>query len=104
MDGIQGSGAVTTETFNLQNLRVQNHLFCCLEPGFVTTAHALTRYQKARGVDPERRQLVGESPADWIKEAPTTTCEHSGMEVKGNQWVFRQHQQTKRCQRAQEAA
>jgi hypothetical protein len=37
-------------------------------------------------------------------EMPSTTCEHCGMEVKGNQWAFRQHQQSKRCQKAQKAA
>ncbi len=95
---------VTTTTFNIQNLCGQTLLFRCLETGFVTTAPALTRYQQGRGIDPSRRELVGDRPVNWIKGVPTTICEHCGMEVKGNQWVFRQHQQSKRCQRAQEAA
>ena len=94
----------TAATFNTQNLRGQTLLFRCLETGFVTTAPALTRYQQGRGIDPSQRELVGERPADWIKGVPTTICEHCGMEIKGNQWVFRQHQQSKRCQRAQKAA
>ena len=47
---------------------------------------------------------MGERPANWIMEMPSTTCEHCEMEVKGNQWAFRQHQQSKRCQKAQKAA
>jgi hypothetical protein len=35
---------------------------------------------------------------------PTTIWDHGGMEVKGNQWTFRQHQQTKRCQASREMA
>ena len=99
-----GAESVGTVSFNLQNLRGQTLLFRCLETGFVTTAPALTRYQKARGIDPSRRELVGQRPTDWIKEIPTTTCEHCGMEVKGNQWAFRQHQKSKRCLKAQQAA
>ena len=87
----------------LKNLRGQSLLFRCLETGFVTTAPALTRYQQGRDIDPSRRELVGERPANWIKEVPTTICEHCGMEVKGNQWAYRQHQQSKRCQRVQQA-
>jgi len=30
--------------------------------------------------------------------------EHCGMEVKGTQWAFAQHQQSKRCMKAQQAA
>ena len=86
-----------TTMFNTKNLRGQNLLFRCLETGFVTTAPALTRYQKARGIEASRRELVGERPANWIKAVPTTICDHCEMEVKGNQWTFRQHQQTKRC-------
>jgi hypothetical protein len=104
MGSVQSDRAVPTEIFNLQNLRGQSLLFRCLETGFVTTAPALTRYQKARGVDPARRELVGERHANWIREVPSTTCEHCGMEVKGNQWAFRQHQQSKRCLKAQQAA
>ncbi len=85
-------------SFNTQNLRGQTLLFRCLETGFVTTAPALTRYQQGRAIDPSRRELVGERPSDWMREAPTTICEHCGMVVRGNQWAFRQHQQTKRCQ------
>lgn len=87
----------------LQNLRGQSLLFRCLETGFVTTAPALGRYQSGRGIDPSRRELVGERPDNWVKEVPTTVCEHCGMVVKGTQWTLRQHQQTKRCQRAGEA-
>jgi hypothetical protein len=87
--------------FNSKNLRGQTLLFRCLETGFVTTAPALGRYQRGRGIDPSQRELVGERPADWIKGVPTTLCDHCGMVVKGNQWAFRQHQQTKRCQKAQ---
>lgn len=88
--------------FNTQNLKGQTLLFRCLVTGFVTTAPALTRYQKGRGIDPTRRELVGERPVDWVKAVPTTTCECCGMVVKGNQWAFRQHQQTKRCQASRE--
>jgi hypothetical protein len=90
--------------FNTQNLRGQSLLFKCLVTGFVTTAPALTRYQQGRGIAPSRRELVGQRPANWIPEAPTTVCEHCGMVVRGNQWAFRQHQQSKRCQKAQKAA
>jgi len=92
---------VTATTFNTQNLRGQSLLFRCLETGFVTTAPALTRYQQGRGIDPKRRELVGERPQKWSRERPVTICEHCGMAVKGNQWAFRQHQQTQRCQKAQ---
>jgi len=95
---------VTTKVLNLQDLRGQTLLFRCLETGFVTTAPALTRYQKARGVDPGQRELVGERPPNWVKEMPSTTCEHCGMEVKGTQWALAQHQQSKRCLKAQQAA
>ena len=91
----------TATTFNTQNLRGHTLLFRCLETGFVTTAPALGRYQRGRGIDPSRRELVGERPADWIKGVPTTTCEHCGMVVKGNQWAFRQHLQSKRCKKSQ---
>ena len=94
----------TTPTFNTKNLRGQSLLFRCLETGFVTTAPALTRYQQGRGIDPKRRQLVGERPQRWSRTRPVTICEHCGMVVKGNQWAFRQHQQTKRCQTAQKTA
>ncbi len=90
--------------FNTQNLRGQTLLFRCLETGFVTTAPALTRYQQGRGIDPSRRELVGERPGNWIRQAPTTVCKHCGMVVRGNQWAFRELQQTKRCQRAQKGA
>jgi hypothetical protein len=99
-----GAESVGTGAFNLQNLRGQNLLFRCLETGFVTTAPALTRYQQGRGIDPTQRELVGERPANWIRQAPSTTCEHCGMEVKGTQWALRQHQQSKRCLKAQRAA
>ena len=94
----------TRTTFNTHNLRGQSLLFRCLETGFVTTAPALTRYQQGRGIDPSRRELVGQHPSNWIRKAPFTTCEHCGMEVKGNQWAFRQHQQSKRCLKVQQAA
>jgi hypothetical protein len=32
-------------------------------------------YQQGRGIDPSRRELVGERPASWIREAPSTACE-----------------------------
>ena len=73
----------TATTFNTQNLRGQTLLFRCLETGFVTTAPALTRYQQGRGIDPSRRELIGNRPANWIREAPTTVCEHCGMAIKG---------------------
>jgi len=92
---------VNPEMTKFQNLRGQYLLFRCLESGFVTTAPAMTRYQQGRGIDPSRRELVGERPANWIRQAPTKSCEHCGMVVKGNQWTFRQHQQSKRCQKAQ---
>ena len=92
---------MTVAVFNTQNLRGQSLLFRCLETGFITTAPALTRYQQGRGINPERRELVGERPDHWIRQAPSTTCEHCGMVVKGTQLALRQHQQTKRCQAAQ---
>jgi hypothetical protein len=73
-------------TFNSKNLRGQTLLFRCLETGFVTTAPALGRYQRGRGIDPSQRELVGERPADWIKGVPTTICDYCGRVVKGNQW------------------
>jgi hypothetical protein len=99
-----GTESVSPAAFNLQNLRGQSLLFRCLETGFITTAPALTRYQQGRGIDPSRRELVGQRPSNWIRQAPITTCEHCGMEAKGNQWAFRQHQQSKRCLKAQQAA
>jgi hypothetical protein len=100
-----GAESLSPAAFNLQNLRGQTLLFRCLETGFVTTAPALTRYQQGRGIHPSRRELVGKRPANWVKEAPSTTCEYCGMEAKGNLWAFiRQHQQSKRCLKAQQAA
>lgn len=96
--------SVTTHSAKFKNLRGQHLLLRCLETGFVTTAPALTRYQQGRGINPMRRELVGERPANWIPQAPSTTCEHCGVVVRGNQWAFRQHQQSKRCQRAQKMA
>ncbi len=94
------SWPMTATTFNVQNLRGQALLFRCLETGFITTAPALTRYQQGRGIDPSRRELVGERPDQWCKSRPLTTCEHCGMTIKGNQWTVRQHQQSQRCRRA----
>lgn len=91
-------------TFNVQNLRGQALLFRCLETGFVTTAPALTRYQQGRGIDPSRRELVGERPLGWSRAVPTTVCEHCGLVVRGNQWAVRQHQLSKRCQAVQSLA
>ena len=91
----------TTPTFNTQNLRGQALLCRCLETGYVTNPPALTRYQQGRGIDPSRRELVGERPPNWIREAPTTVREHCRMVGKGNQWTFRQHQRPKRCQKPQ---
>jgi hypothetical protein len=75
---------LSASTYNTQNLRGQALLFRCLETGFVTTAPALTRYQQGRGIDPSRRELIGNRPANWTREAPTTLCEHCGMAIKGN--------------------
>lgn len=72
------SAVPSATTFNLQNLRGQALLFRCLETGFVTTAPALTRYQQERGIDPSRRELLGQRPTSWTREAPTTVCEHCG--------------------------
>jgi hypothetical protein len=99
-----GAELVSPAAFNLQNLRGQTLLFRCLETGFVSTAPALTRYQKARGIDPARRELVGERPTNWIRKMPSTTCDRGGMVIKCKQWAFRQQQQYKRCQKAQGAA
>jgi len=60
------------------------------------------RYQQGRGINPKRREPVGERPANWIPQTPSTTCERCGMAIKGNQRAFRQHQQLKRCLRAQQ--
>ena len=90
--------------FNIQNLRGQRLLFRCLDTGFVTTAPALTRYQQGRGIDPVRRELVGQRPEGWITKVPVTVCEHCGKSIRGNQWTLREHQKTQRCQRARVAA
>jgi hypothetical protein len=53
---------LATTTFKTQNLRGQTLLFRCLETGFVTTAPALGRYQRGRGIE----QVAGsthENPA-----------------------------------------
>jgi hypothetical protein len=63
MGGNQGKRAVPAETSNTKNLRGQSLLFRCLETGFVTTAPALTRYHQGRGIEPSRRELVGERPS-----------------------------------------
>ena len=89
------------KSVNTQNLRGQALLFRCLGTGFVTTAPALTRYQQGRGINPGRRELVGDRPATWIPQAPSTICEHCGTVVRGNQWAFRQHQQSQRCRQTQ---
>ena len=67
-------------TFNVQNLRGQSLLFRCLETGFITTAPALTRYQQSRGIDPARRELVGERPAH-TGERPAIGALMSGQGV-----------------------
>lgn len=95
-----GGALMTATTFNVQNLRGQSLLFRCLETGFVTTAPALTRYQQGRGIDPSRRELVGERPEQWCRSRPVTICEHCGQAIKGNQWTVRQHQLSKRCAKA----
>jgi hypothetical protein len=64
---------------------------------FSIEAPALTRYQQGRGIDPSRRQLVGERPAQWCRSRPVTLCEHFGLAIKGNQWTLHHHQQSKRC-------
>jgi hypothetical protein len=102
--GRVGQELMTRTAYNTQNLRGQALLFRCLETGFVTTAPALTRYQRGRGIDSSKRELVGERPENWIRKVPTTTCEHCGMVIRGNQWGFKQHQQSKRCLRAQKVA
>ncbi len=88
---------MTATTFNLQNLRGQSLLFRCLDTGFVATAPVLTRYQQGRGIDPSRRELVGERPEQWCRSRPVTICEHCGQVIKGKQWAVRQHQLSKRC-------
>ncbi len=79
---------MTATPTNLQNLRGQTLLYRCLETGFVTTAPALTRYQQGRDIDPARRELVGERPANWVRAVSTSTCEHCGAVIKGNQWTL----------------
>ena len=90
-----GDESISLSAFNIQNLRGQSLLFRCLETGFVTTAPALGRYQRGRGIDPSRTELVGERPSNWVRKAPKTVCEHCGMVVTGTQWTFWQHQQSK---------
>jgi len=48
--------------------------------------------------------VVGELPANWAKEMPSTTGEHCGMEAEENQWALGQHQQPRRHLKAQAAA
>ena len=91
---------MAVSSYNIQNLRGQSLLFRCIETGFITTAPALTRYQQGRGIDPSRRELVGDRPAQWCRSSPVTTCEHCGLVIKGNQWTLRQHQQSKRCRKS----
>ena len=79
-------------------------MFRCLETGFTTTAHSLTHFQQRRGIDPARRELIGERPANWVRAAPTTLCEYCGMRIKGKTWAVKQHQQTKRCQASKQEA
>jgi hypothetical protein len=62
MSGNRTKPAAET-TFNTQNLRGQTLLCRCLETWFLTTAPALGRYQRGRGIDPSRRELVGDHPA-----------------------------------------
>ena len=70
----------------------------------LATAPALTRYQQGRGIDPSRRELVGERPSNWSTSRPVTICDRCGLAITGNQWAFRQHQQSKRCLKAQHPA
>ncbi|MFO0137680.1 MAG: hypothetical protein ACK535_06610 [Cyanobacteriota bacterium] len=91
---------MAVSSYNVQNLRGQSLLFRCMETGFITTAPALTRYQQGRGIDPSRRELVGDRPAQWCRSSPVTICEHCGLAIKGNQWTLRQHQQSKRCRKS----
>jgi len=81
--GKQDQGAVTTSVINLKKLRGQSLLLRYLETNFVTAALALGLYQRTMGIDPARRELVGEDPANWVMKMPSTTCEHCGMEIKG---------------------
>jgi len=67
----------------LKKLRGQSLLFRCLVTGVSTTAPAHTRYLQGRGIDPCRRELVVQRPANWIKTVPPSNCEHYGMEGKG---------------------
>ena len=101
MDGAGSSESMAASSFNVQNLRGQALLFRCSETGFITTAPALTRYQQGRGIDPSRRELVGERPEQWCRSRPVTLCEHCGQAIKGNPWTLRQHQESQRCRRAQ---
>jgi hypothetical protein len=75
-----------------------------LVTGFVTTAPGLTRYPQGRGIDPSRRELMGEQPAHSTPEVATAVCDRYGMNVSGTGWAFGQHQQTKGCQKALQAA
>ena len=86
-----------------QNLRVQTLPVRCLETGFITTAPALTRYEQGRDIDPTQRKLVGKRPTNWVREIPTSPCEHCGAFIEGNRWTLRQHQQSKRCQKSRGA-
>jgi hypothetical protein len=77
----------------------QRLLFRCLETGFISTGPGLTRYQQGRNIDVGRRERIGPRPQDWTPAVPTTICEFCSMVVRGNQWTFRQHQLSQRCQR-----
>lgn len=83
-----GAESVGPAAFNLQNLWGQALLFRCLETGFVTTAPALTRYQKTRGgaIQHEKNWFVSVLPT-WSRgcpQRPVSTAEWKSRGTSGH--------------------
>ncbi len=99
-----GAESLGPRPFKTHNLRGHSLPFRCLVTGFVTTAPTLNRYQQGRDIDSTQRELVGERPENWIRQAPSTTCEHCRLVVRSYQWAFRQHEKSKRRQKTRRTA
>jgi len=89
-----------TPMANEQNLIGQNKLYRCLVTGFVTSAPALARYQKGRGIPTDQREFVGLKPDGWKRSKPKQTCSNCGAVIQGGPKGLKAHHQSKRCQAA----